>query len=467
MRMSRHLLCSYAPRASLVVACVGLSCTETQDLGKDRPKTGPSAERAGAPRVRSLAPGLGYHSCALFDDERIKCWGRNDYGQLGIGDTEFRGDDPDEMGARLPFVDLGLGSRVKAVSVGTRHTCAVLHDGRVKCWGKNEHGQLGLGDQQARGDQNGEMGDALPSVDLGPGRISLAIACGAEHSCALLDDHEIKCWGNNTGGQLGLEDTTERGVSAGQMGTALPEVDLAGRAAIALSLAGFETCALTGGSEIACWGDNRDGNLGIGNREPRGPYPGDMGPSLQSIRFGAEQIPVQVSVGAHGACAVFASRTIRCWGLNTSGQAGIGTTAYDPGARPNQMSVLPAVSLGAARSASTVSSGGGHACALLDDGAVKCWGYNGGGQLGVGDTRDRGVSPSDMGDALPAVPLGSGRKATAIAAGAEHTCVVLDDASVKCWGAGHDGQLGQGDRANRGASPGEMGDALPPIRLVE
>ncbi len=124
------------------------------------------------------------------------------------------------------------------------------------------------------------------------------------------------------------------------------------------------------------------------------------------------------------------------------------------------------VSLGTGRTAKAIAVGNGHACAILDDNSVKCWGYNLDGQLGIGDTRNRGRNPSEMGDALPAVNLGTGRSAQAIEVGNFRTCAVLDDdKTVKCWGQNKNGELGLGDTQNRGDEPNEMGDALPVVDL--
>ena len=103
-------------------------------------------------------------TCAVFDSGFVRCWGRNDRGQLGLGDTLDRGDAPGEMGVNLPPVDLGAGARAVAVVAGQQHACALLADGGVKCWGANGFGRLGLGDTANRGDNPGEMGDALRAI---------------------------------------------------------------------------------------------------------------------------------------------------------------------------------------------------------------------------------------------------------------------------------------------------------------
>src|SRR5262249_38128690 len=145
----------------------------------------------------------GLDTCALLADGRVKCWGWNDFGQLGLGDTQMRGDNPGEMGDNLPAVDLGAGKKAVALTGGDSHHCALLSDGSVKCWGRNLEGELGLGDTNNRGDNPGEMGDNLPAVDLGAGKTAVAIDAGGYCSCALLNDGSVKCWGGNFSGQLG------------------------------------------------------------------------------------------------------------------------------------------------------------------------------------------------------------------------------------------------------------------------
>lgn len=119
------------------------------------------------PGVTAIAVSAGSaHTCALTSDGGIKCWGASFRGALGLGDTNYRGDNPNEMGTNLPFVDLGPGVTVTTVRTGASHTCAVLTGGSIKCWGNNFAGQLGLGDIYDRGDEPYEMGDYLPTLDL-------------------------------------------------------------------------------------------------------------------------------------------------------------------------------------------------------------------------------------------------------------------------------------------------------------
>ena len=166
----------------------------------------------------------------------------------------------------------GAPHRVSKLALGSSHSCALLTDGGIKCWGNAEYGRLGNGDTMNRGDGSGAMGDRLPRVNLG--RAAVDIALGYEHSCALLDDHTVKCWGSNNYGQLGVGDTSNRGESPSDMGDALPTVDFGGRTAYRI-MAGSQSyisCALLRGSdcdacrdEMVCWGRNQYNVLGTGD----------------------------------------------------------------------------------------------------------------------------------------------------------------------------------------------------------
>jgi len=130
------------------------------------------------------------------------------------------------MGDNLPAIDLGSGRTALAISAGSAHTCAVLDNSAVKCWGYNNNGQLGQGSTSNLGDGSGEMGDNLTAIDLGSGRTALAISAGSAHTCALLDNSAFKCWGQNDNGQLGQGSTSNLGDGSGEMGDNLTAIDL-------------------------------------------------------------------------------------------------------------------------------------------------------------------------------------------------------------------------------------------------
>eukprot|EP01083_Nonionella_stella_P087715 244100_1 len=166
------------------------------------------------------------HMCALSTDNKVKAWGRNRYGQLGYGDVNNRGVGTNEMGDALPEIDLGSSFTPVQVAAGADHMCAVSTADKVKCWGRNKYGELGYGDVNNRGVGTNEMGDALPEIDLGSSFTPVQVAAGMHHMCAVSTADKVKCFGLNDDGQLGSGDTNNRGDDANEMGDRLPEIDL-------------------------------------------------------------------------------------------------------------------------------------------------------------------------------------------------------------------------------------------------
>jgi cysteine-rich repeat protein len=409
----------------------------------------------------SITAGLGV--CALLANATLKCWGSAQSGRLGLGDHEDRGDEPGEMGDRLSAVDLGSEISIDGIASGSASACALLGGGALKCWGANGYGKLGLGDQRSRGDDPDEMGEALPVVDLGPVGAKL-VAVGGEHACAVLKDGNVKCWGRNSSGRLGLGDTEARGDGPGEMGAMLPVVDLGtDRRATHIAAGGLHTCVVLDDGNLKCWGGNYYGQLGVGDRNDRGAEANQMGDALPAVDLGTDRTARAVTAGSFYTCALLDDYSVKCWGSNSHGQLGLGDVAMR-GADPSQMGdALPAVDLGTERKATQIAAGSSHVCALLDDSSVKCWGGGFEGQLGQGDQMPRGTAPGQMGDALPRIDLGSGRSARSIAAGNSVSCALLDDGRLKCWGSNERGALGLGDTLNRGDAPEEMGDFLPGV----
>jgi len=446
---------SNGPVCGACVACN--SNTGTCDAVETTPCRDPQA----------LAVG-GDSTCALLHGGIVKCWGYNAEGELGLGDTKQRGDDAHEMGTNLPAVDLGSGATATAIAAGTAHVCALLSDRSVKCWGLNSSGQLGLGDAQARGDGLGEMGENLPAIDLGlsAGVEVTAIATGGSHTCARLSDGNVKCWGNNSFGYLGLGDTKNRGDNPNEMGGNLPAVDLglgAGVQVTAIAAGSAHTCALLSDGTVKCWGLNDYGQLGLGDTKGRGGGPNEMGTNLPTVDLGSSAIAIAAS-SSH-TCALLSSGSVKCWGWNSAGGLGLGD-AQNRGDGPGEMgSNLPAIDLGVSADARAISAGQEYTCALLSEGALKCWGYNGYGNLGLGDAFWRGDQAGEMGSNLPMVDVGLGATVIAVEAGELHTCALLFGGSMKCWGYNPYGQLGLGDTFNRGAEPAHLGDNLPPVDL--
>jgi cysteine-rich repeat protein len=403
-------------------------------------------------------------TCAWLNGGKgLKCWGANTVGELGLGDTESRGDDPNEMGSALPLLNLGSNAAITSIAIES-HKCALFADGSVKCWGFNEDGQLGLGDDKHRGAAAAEMGANLPVVNLGTGKTAKAIAVGGSHTCAILSDDSVKCWGYNGNGQLGLGDPEDRGDGPGEMGDDLPAVNLgSGKTAMAIAAGALFTCALLSDGELKCWGLNFRGQLGLGDTESRGDEGGEMGDNLPTVNLGQGKAAKKIACGNSHTCGVLMDGSVKCWGDNFSGQLGQGDTVHRGDGMSEMGDDLPAVNLGAGKTVQAIATSTSGACALFSGGTVKCWGLNDEGALGLGDILNRGDGLGEMGDALPEVDLGWGKKALALTAGSGHVCALLAEGAIKCWGGGP--ALGLGDLAPRGDGPNEMGQPLPTVKL--
>jgi alpha-tubulin suppressor-like RCC1 family protein len=412
------------------------------------------------PKAIALAAGAA-HTCAVFTSGEVKCWGLGTLGQLGLGSELTMGDGLGEMGSDLPVVNLGIGTFAVEVAAGDTHTCARFMDGRVKCWGGNAFGQRGRGNTDTQGDGPGEMGDALQYVDLGMGKKAKAIAAGSVHTCALLDDDSVKCWGYGYFGQLGLGDQNSRGDGPGEMGDLLPTVDLGmGRTAIAITAGQYHTCALLDDKSVKCWGYNELGQLGQDDMMSRGDQPNEVSVML-SIQLSGEAL--SIDAGAGHVCARLDDESLRCWGYGSSGQLGQGTKD-NLGDGMGEINPLMAINLGG-RFVAGVTAGANHTCALLQNGQLACFGRGQYGQLGQGDPSSLGDGPNELGGNL-AVDLGldANQKITGPVAGGDHTCVLIEG-DVACFGRNDYGQLGLGDTNHRGDQVGEMGTVLPRVML--
>jgi alpha-tubulin suppressor-like RCC1 family protein len=239
--------------------------------------------------VAAIAAGGG-HTCALMDRGEIRCWGWNGDGQLGDG-TNIDRSNPVPVDA--------AGALFYAVTAGYQHTCGLTTSAGVKCWGKNEAGQLGDGTH---------AGHPQPADVEGLRTTVLSLSLGEFHSCAVMYTHTLQCWGDNQFGQL-ADDTVRNSL--------LP-IPVAGLAdgVTAVSAGSGHTCALTkAGTE--CWGRNYFGQLGNGTKDNSSRPVAVVGFSLTAAAIAA---------GGNHTCGLTAGGGVRCWGNNAFGQLGDGTT---------------------------------------------------------------------------------------------------------------------------------------------
>jgi hypothetical protein len=330
--------------------------------------------------VIAIAAG-GWHTCALTSGGGVRCWGDNRYGQLGDGTTTSH---------TTPVNVLGLSSGVIAIAAGRYHTCALTSGGGVRCWGFNGSGQLGDGTATNR---------LTPVNVVGLSSGVVAIAAGNDHTCARTSGGGVKCWGSNGSGQLGDGTTTYR----------LTPVNVVGLSSgvIAIATGGWHTCALTSSGGVRCWGFNLFGQLGDGTTTSR---------STPVNVVGLSSGVAAIAAGELHTCARTTTGGVRCWGDNSSGQLGDGTTTDRS---------IPVNVVGLSSGVAAIAAGSYHTCALISGGGVRCWGNNWYGQLGDGTTTNR-LTPVDV------VGLSSG--IAAIDAGGGHTCALTSGGGVKCWG---------------------------------
>jgi alpha-tubulin suppressor-like RCC1 family protein len=233
------------------------------------------------------------HTCTLIGSGEVKCWGNNEFGQLGNG-TNNKSNTPVDV--------VGLGSEISTLTGGGVHTCVLTSSGGIKCWGENEYGQLGDG-------TNTDSNTPVEVIGLDSG--ATAVATGIHHTCALTSNGGVKCWGWNTSGQIGDGTNINRNIPTNVIGL---ESGIA-----AVSAGGDHTCALTSSGEVKCWGGNYDGQLGDGTNI-RKYIPVDV--------VGLGDGVVMVTTGHSHTCAMTSSGEVKCWGQNTYGQLGNGTNNH-------------------------------------------------------------------------------------------------------------------------------------------
>jgi alpha-tubulin suppressor-like RCC1 family protein len=408
----------------LMVSCSGTSSPE-HSTNSDGGATGDGgdASTAGTPNIGVLSAGT-YHTCVLQHGGSIQCWGAGLRGQLGTGAgvCTDSGGNTYPCSSTTPITVPGIADAT-AVGAGFEATCALLSSGAVHCWGLNASGQLGDETTGACADEQAWLCSTTPITVSGISNATL-LSAGSYHACAILGDGTVQCWGDNLYGDLGDGTRTRSFVPVSVSGITN---------ATLVSAGGGHTCALLGDGTVKCWGYNEGGQLGnthTGTCVAPGP--------IVDVTYRCSRTPVTVSditnatfvtAGRDHSCAILGDGTVKCWGYNSLGQLGDGTT---------DDSFVP-VSVSGITNATIVTAGSLHTCALLTDGTVQCWGDNESGQLGDGTKTDSSTPVSVSGIT----------NAILVSVGGVHTCALLGDGTVQCWGDNENGQLGDGTETDR------------------
>ena len=266
--------------------------TATLDAANVYTITIQSSGDAATSSLRNRVAAGGFHSCYLFNTGAVRCWGGNEFGQLGDGTTVDRSS---------PVAVSGLSSGVVAITGGGTHTCALLNTGAVNCWGENWAGQLG---------DETTVDRSSPTAVSGLSSGVVAITGGRYFTCALLNSRAVKCWGENFGGQLGDGTTDNRSSPVAVSG--LPS------GVLAISAGGYHACALLNSGAVECWGENFYGQLGDGTTDNQRSSPA----AVSGLSSGV----VAISAGFEHTCALLNAGAVKCWGDNEYGEVGDETT---------------------------------------------------------------------------------------------------------------------------------------------
>jgi alpha-tubulin suppressor-like RCC1 family protein len=383
--------------------------------------------------MRRLSCGA-FHSCLVTRANATRCWGVDKplKPTLGFADVTQSGTGfPGSKTIRAAGdVDLGAdlsGSPVLSAHTGDDVSCVLVSGGHVRCWGFAASPVLAAGrtDDELGADDAASFG-ARPVAPPALRNVTQPVrqlALGRQHACALLENATLFCWGDNSALQLGVDDRNAM----------LGVVPLwAGVGAIAMLSAGqSHSCVLSVRGDVYCWGSNLQKQLGVADAAP-----------LSAGRAALVPLPpsayAYLASGARHSCAVSSAGALHCWGSGELGRLGYGNdtpvAGIDDSSGARGLSSLPAVPFGAGKKVSAVACGSAHTCALFVDGGVRCFGLNSTGRLGFPTNGRVGSTPSTTPDKFRDVELPL--PAIAVSAGDEHTCALLSDLRVYCWGFG-------------------------------
>jgi alpha-tubulin suppressor-like RCC1 family protein len=359
----------------------------------------------------------------------VYCWGSNANGQLGDGSSS-----PRRLTPSITPLVVDPADELAALSLGAQHSCTAVLTREVSflgttfnptayCWGSNSSGQAGV---------NGQSANSPTAVGPSIGNP----AAGATHTCGVMltlssrgDSERAVCWGDNSRGELGDGTTISRSTPA------LVDTSAIGSDVRSIAAGAGFSCAVQGAGAAYCWGRNDVGQLGDGTTTDRlHPVPGVARVSFAPVDPVSGEADRIVAGDAH-VCVLTLAGAAYCWGGNTSGQLGDGTSTSRSSAAP----------VAGGMTFASISAGGSHTCALTADGTAYCWGSNAHGELGTGNAGSFA--------ALPQAVTG-GLHFWAIAAGESHTCALLRasgpaNRTAYCWGLNDNGQLGDGTTTSR------------------
>ncbi len=370
--------------------------------------------------------------CALTNPSSTgRCWGQNNYGQLGNGTTANSTTPVAVSQGAMP-----AGVTLKSISVGLESTCAIASNDKAYCWGRNNVNQLGNGTTTNSASPVAVSQGAMPA-----GATVKSISANYSYACAIASNDKAYCWGQNNYGQLGNGTTTNSATPVAVSQGAMP----AGATVKSISASLENTCAIASNDKAYCWGRNNVSQLGNGtNTNSTTPVAVSQG----AIPAGATV--KSISAGWSHVCVVASNDRVYCWGRdNNQGYGGEEGTSYIAYPYAVAQGAIPA-----AVNFRSISTRAPYTCAIGTNSRAYCWGYNGSGQLGDG---------SNTGSKNPVVVLQGAMNGSAtikqITTGDNTTCVLSSDNKAYCWGSNSKGQFGVGSTTSS-ASPVKVNDPI-------
>jgi alpha-tubulin suppressor-like RCC1 family protein len=397
-----------------------------------------------------LTAGLS-HACIIVSNGSVMCWGEGHYGALGYGNTNNVGDTEFPGSAGL----VSVPGPIRVITAGGYHTCALKSDNTsLSCWGNNDNGELGYGNTRTIGDDESPAAAGFVQWQALSATPTMTVSSSATPTFTASTTSSVSATQyatvSSTASKTSAASPTSSRSSTVSSSATLTASSTASSAAssqstltaVALQIAqvaagGYHTCILTNNGSVMCWGSNSNGQLGYGHNNSIGDN--ELPRTAGFVSAGPVSLTM-LAAGTSHMCALALNGSVACWGYNAAGELGYGHTNH---IGDNELpSSAGYIQLPRGIFVVQIVAGASHTCALASNGSVACWGSNANGELGYGHTNKIGDDefPSSAGFVrlgVAVTQLGSGTLAY-------HTCALLVNGSAICWGSNADGALGYG-----------------------
>ena len=367
------------------------------------PVTPPPPSPPPTPKINPNTIAAGYlHTCGIDATGKAWCWGYDAQGQVGDGDAS-------QTDKYIPAAVAG-GLTFTALTALGYHTCGIDTTGKAWCWGDDDYGQIG--------DGNDNQADEYAPVAVAGAHSFNALAAGQFHTCGIDTAGTAWCWGHDNHGQLGDGGTSQTDKYA-------PVAVATGLTFAALTAGAYHTCGIDTTGKAWCWGYDTYGQVGDGNDNQADEY--------APVAVAGGHTFTTLAADQYHTCGIDTTGTAWCWGADASGQVGDGND--------NQADEYAPVAVAGGHTFTTLAAGQFHTCGIDTTGTAWCWGRDLNGQVGDG--------PASQADKHAPVAVTGGLTFISLTGGASHTCGIDTTGTAWCWGADADGQDGGGDQADK------------------